>query len=284
MVCVVESPPIMQRSVAFIATTLALLTIGSIGTYWGFLFLAQRWIMYPRPAVNRLPARPDDAEAVWLQTAAGRVEAWYLAPRIGAGSPAPVLLFSHGNGEAIDVWPAAFEPPRNWGCGVLLLEYPGYGRSGGEPSEVSITGAALAAYDWAAARNDIDPRRIVAYGRSLGGGAACAIAAKRPIAALILESSFTSLRIYGRRYFAPSFLLRDVFDNIAALREYRGPLLVMHGANDSIIPPTSGRELAAAVPGAEFELFPCGHNDCPRPWDRIHRFLASHGVLPNVTG
>lgn len=276
---IVESTQLMHRSVVFLATTLALLAIGSIGVYWGLLYFAQPRLIYPRPSVIGLPLRPVDAEAAWLKTAAGRVEAWYLAPRAGIGSPAPLVLFTHGNGEVIDMWPAAFELPRLWGCGVLLLEYPGYGRSTGEPSEASITDAALAAYDWAAARGDIDTRRIVAYGRSLGGGAACAIAAKRPIAALILESSFSSLRPFARRYHAPSFLLRDVFDNIAALRGYRSPLLVLHGANDAVIPPENARELAAAVQGAEIEILPCGHNDCPRPWDRIRRFLAKHGVL-----
>jgi uncharacterized protein len=270
----------MPRVIQLVGAAALLLT-ASLGGYWGLLFLLQRWIIYPRPAVGGLPTRPADAEVVWLKTQAGRVEAWYLAPRIASAGPAPLLLFTHGNGEVIDQWPAAFEPPRQWGCGVLLLEYPGYGRSEGGPSEGSITEAALAAYDWAAARHGIDPRRIVAYGRSLGGGAACAIAAKRPLAGLILESSFTSLRPLARRYHAPSFLLRDVFDNIAALRGYRGPLLVMHGSDDEVIPPENGRDLAAAVPGAEFEFLAGGHNDYAQPWDRIRRFLSSRGILAN---
>ena len=270
----------MSRSLTSVLAALVFVVPGIVGGYWGLLYFSQRWLIYPRPPLDAMPPRPADAEQVWLETSTGRVEAWYLRPLSRRAKPAPLLLFTHGNGEAIDQWPALFVPPRQWGFGVLLLEYPGYGRSAGEPSEASITETALAAYDWAASRDGIDPRRIIPYGRSLGGGAACAIAANRPVAGLILESCFTSLRPFARTYGAPTFLLRDVFDSLAALQRYRGPLLVLHGEGDDIIPAEAGRELAAAVPGSEFEALPCGHNDCERPWDRIRRFLQTRGLLP----
>jgi pimeloyl-ACP methyl ester carboxylesterase len=74
--------------------------------------------------------------------------------------------------------------------------------------------------------------------------------------------------------------VRDPFDNVANLRRYHGPLLVLHGDHDEVIPTAQGRALAAGVPGSEFVLMPCGHNDCLPPWKRIREFLTLHGVLP----
>ena len=246
--------------------------------YWALLFTRQRAILFPAPDPADAPPRPPGAEVVWLETPAGRVEAWYL-PASGAAAPAPLLLFTHGNGELIDYWPSAFEVPRRWGMAVLLVEYPGYGRSEGSPSQRSVTDAVLAAYDWAAARPEIDRERIVAYGRSLGGGAATILARARPAAAVILESSFTSVHAFARRMGAPAVLVRDRFDNLEAVGRLEVPLLILHGANDPIIPVSHARALHAAQPASELVLMPCGHNDCPTSWPGIERFLRRHGLL-----
>jgi fermentation-respiration switch protein FrsA (DUF1100 family) len=250
----------------------------ALAGYWGLLFLVQRSLLFPAPSPSDAPARPADARQVWLTTPAGPVETWYLPPLSGAGRPAPLILFAHGNGELIDYWPAAFDPPRRSGHAVLLLEYPGYGRSQGRPSEASITAAALAAFDWAASQPEVDAARIVGYGRSLGSGAVCALIGRRPLAGLILESPFSSVRSFARRYGAPGFLVRDPFDNLSRIRRYHGPLLILHGEHDDIIPPLHGRALAAAAPQAEFHLLPCGHNNCPRAWGLIDAFLGRNGL------
>lgn len=246
--------------------------------YWALLFLVQRALLFPAPSPSGAPPRPHDARQVWVSTPAGQVEAWYLRPFDALSRPAPLILFAHGNGEIIDYWPDAFDPPRQWGYGVLLLEYPGYGRSQGRPSETAITAAALAAFDWAASQPEIDSKRIVGYGRSLGAGAVCALLDQRPVAGLILESPFTTVRAFARRYGAPGFLVRDPFDNLSRLRQYTGPILILHGAHDAIIPPAHSRTLAANAPQAELHFLPCGHNDCPRAWELIRPFLRRHGL------
>jgi hypothetical protein len=74
-------------------------------------------------------------------------------------------------------------------------------------------------------------------------------------------------------------LVRDPFDNLAAVREYAGPVLIVHGERDDIVPIWHARALAAAARSARLETMPCGHNDCPRPWGVLRRYLEDHGVL-----
>lgn len=265
----------MIRLLAFAALALGAILVA----YWALLFLTQRTLMFPAPPVAGAPARPADAEEVWLPTPAGQVEAWFLPPMGAPSGPAPLLVFTHGNGELIDYWPAAFDEPRRWGMAVLLVEYPGYGRSAGRPSQGSITDAVLAADDWARADPRVDTARVIPYGRSLGGSAAALLASARPVPALILESAFTSARAFARQVGAPGVLVRDPFDTLAAVRRFQGPVLVLHGEADTIVPTDHGRVLAAASPRATLRLLPCGHNDCPRAWADIRRFLEAHGLL-----
>jgi fermentation-respiration switch protein FrsA (DUF1100 family) len=80
--------------------------------------------------------------------------------------------------------------------------------------------------------------------------------------------------------FAP-LLVRDPFDNLALLRRFSGPVLLLHGERDEIIPPAQAKALQGGAPGAELHWLPCGHNDC-RPWASVLRFLAEHGLLADA--
>jgi len=246
------------------------------------VWTGERRLLFP---VRRAPdaselLRRAQGEQVWLDGGGARTEAWLLPARGATHAPAPLILYMHGNGELIDDWAREFDEPRAWGVSVLLVEYPGYGRSGGAPSERALTATAVSAYDWASARPDVDPRRIIAYGRSVGGGAACALAHERDVAALVLESTFTSVRALAGRMGVPGFLVRDPFDSLSRVADFRGPVLVIHGALDEIIPVEHARALHAAVPQSELVVVgDCGHNDCPRPWPKLRRFLESHRLL-----
>jgi len=252
------------------------------GLGWlAFLFAVQRTVLFPAP----LAAGGDaglarvGGERLWLDHAGGRSEAWLLPAARPLAERGPLVVFAHGNGELIDHWLHEFEAPRHFGVSVLLVEYPGYGRSSGAPSQASIASAMVAAYDLAVARPEIDARRVVGWGRSLGGGAVCALAEERALAALVLESTFTSVRSFARRFGLPGFLVRDPFDNLGVVRDFAGPLLVVHGEHDDLIPPAHARELHAAARRASLHWLPCGHNDCPRPWPAVREFLAAHGLL-----
>ena len=164
---------------------------------------------------------------------------------------------------------------------VLLVEFPGYGRSSGTPSQETITGAVLAAHEWTQTRGMINSQKIVAYGRSLGGGAAAILAARRPTAALLLESTFTSVRSFAHDFWLPEFVVLDSFDTLAVLVAYDGPVLVLHGNHDEVVPVHHAEELARAARNSELELASCGHNDCPPPWAKVRRFLVARGIIAN---
>jgi len=102
------------------------------------------------------------------------------------------------------------------------------------------------------------------------------------VAAMILESTFSSVAVFARRFGAPSLLVRDRFDNLAVVRRFTRPLLILHGEHDEVIPVAQGRALHAAQPASELLLLPCGHNDCARPWPAIERFLIRHQLLPRA--
>jgi fermentation-respiration switch protein FrsA (DUF1100 family) len=99
-----------------------------------------------------------------------------------------------------------------------------------------------------------------------GGGATCLLSRDRPLRALILQSTFPSLDIFAAGYGAPSFLLRDHFRSIEAVARFPGPVLVIHGRDDRLIPWEQGRRLAEASPHSAFRLYDCGHG-C---WDPEH--------------
>jgi len=252
--------------------------------YACFVFLVQRTVIYPGRAIRVPSTPPPGVVSLWLETPFGRSEAWFLPANGAVSGPRPALLFFHGNGEVIDFLPAEAGWLRELGFSVLLVEYPGYGRSTGKPSEKAITAAAVAAYDFLASRTDIDSRRVVAFGRSLGCGAACALSLQRPVAALVLQSPFTSIRPFARHFLLPGFLARDLFDNRRALQEYAGPVLIFHGLHDDTIPFTHGRELAAVARRVRLVPLDCGHNDCP-PDVRVFRetvrsFLVAEQAIP----
>ena len=216
--------------------------------YFGAVLGLQRAASYPRPPRPAPPpALPAGSQQVWLGPNRD-LEAWLLRPAASA-RPYPVIIYTHGNGELIDHWVAPFRAMTDAGVAVLLVEYPGYGRSGGRPTRDSISAGIIAAFDFASGHPEIDARRIVAYGRSLGGAAACALAVERPVAALILESTFTSMADLMPR-FVPRALVLDPFDSLAVI-----------------------------AAGTEPVPLPCGHNDCPRQWPPILEFLRRHAVI-----
>ncbi len=259
--------------------------------YCGLLFLLQRQIIFPRyqiPPPTQGEQAAEGLEKLWLDTDGGKIEAWFVSATDSQPvKPRPVVIFGHGNGELIDFWPDALRGFTRLGVALMLVEYPGYGRSAGNPSEESIAQTFIAAHNWLTSRQDVDPARIILFGRSLGGGAVCVLARHKPSVALILMSTFTSAKSFAKHFLAPSFIVRDPFDNLAAVKNYSHPVLIIHGKHDTIIPFSHGKALHEAAKQGEMIAYNAGHNDCPPDWKIFWRdvagFLRRHGITdPDV--
>lgn len=230
-----------------------------------------------------------DGRAVTIPTPDGeRLAAWYLPPR-GTAAPAGAVLWFHGNAEWVSGFPSLVRELRPARAALLVVEYRGYGSSTGRPTVAGVTRDAVTAWDWLTEQPGIDPARTVVYGRSIGSGPALHVAAHRPVAGVIVESAFTSLRALARRHYPvfPSALAGSGFDNLAAVARIRVPILLIAGARDAIVPPAMGQALAAAAAGpAEFWVIPDADHNSTTEWggaaytERFHAFVDRVTSLP----
>ena len=157
----------------------------------GLVWLAQESLMfYPRDAVPVPPAPPGwRIEEVAFTTRDGIVLKGVLA-RPAADKP-PLVIYFGGNAEEVTSF--ATSAPQAYGeRAVLLVNYRGYGASGGRPGEPALISDALEIFDWAQKRDDIDRERIAVHGRSLGSGVAVQVAAAKPARCVVLTSPFAS--------------------------------------------------------------------------------------------
>ncbi len=256
--------------------------IGYVAWYATLYFYQDRMLFPADLAPPPMPGAPRNTTVLTIPAdGGGKVEAWLLpAPNANADRPAPLVIYFHGNAELIDFQDEIAGGYRRLGFAVLLPEYRGYGRSAGRPSQTAIVADAVQFLDEALKRPDVDRARVVIHGRSVGGGVAAQVAARRRPAAMILESTFTSIGSMARGYGGPAFLARHPFRTDRILPTLNVPLLLFHGTRDSIIPVAHGRKLHALVPQATYVEYDCDHNDFPGRgndkayWQTIERFLT----------
>lgn len=272
-------PPNKER---FMVLHYALIILIIYFAYVLILFLLQRSMIFPGRSLKSSDFQThwvQDDQKHWIETKSGQVEAWFFRTSNRTHLPfTPTIIFAHGNFELIDFCQAETQAMNQLGADVLLMEFPGYGRSAGKPSEASISDAYVHAYDWLINTQNVNPQHIIGFGRSLGGGVICALARKRPLRAMILQSTFSSVYSFARQYLVPAFLTRDPFDNVAVVRSFEKPILIIHGNQDEIITFKHARILADNAAQATLISYDCGHNDCPPDWEAywqlISQFLA----------
>ncbi len=190
--------------------------------------------------------------------------AWSLP---AARADAPVILYLHGNGGHVAYRAERARRFAEFGWGALFVQWRGYGANPGSPSEDGLAADAQAGLR-ALRDAGIAPARIVLWGESLGSGVAVRLAAEQPdaVGAVILESPYTSLLDLAHRHYPllPSrLLLRDRYDSLSRIGAVRAPVLILHGARDTLVPPEMGRRLqaAATAPAELHELPQAGHDD-----------------------
>ena len=229
-------------------TTLKYLLVAGLAVYLGLvgiMFFAQRALMYFPDNFRTAPvdANFPQAQEVTLRSADGtELIAWQVPPKEGK----PVVIYFHGNGGSLQHRVRRFLPLIADGTGLLALSYRGFGGSKGSPSEAGLIEDGQAAYDFA--RKQYPDAKLVLWGESLGTGVAVAIAAKNEVAALVLEAPYTSTAdiAFATYPFIPvRLLMKDQFRSDERIGQVKAPLLILHGAQDRIIPVSYGERLYA---------------------------------------
>ena len=249
-------------------------------TALAFIYMFQRRLIY-FPSTEAVVVQPAAAAAglrnVDLTASDGvLLKAWHWP-----GQNRLTFLLFHGNAGHRGHRFHWMEALRETGAGIFALDYRGYGGSGGSPSEEGLYRDAEAAAQWLQS-NGNPP--VVYIGESLGSAVAVELALRRPPAALILQSTFTSLTDVGRQaypFLPVAWLLKDRFDSLSKIGRLSCPVLCIHGEKDSIVPVAIGRALYERIPGRkEWYVIPGGDHNDPF-WDlepgyvgRIGRFVG----------
>jgi pimeloyl-ACP methyl ester carboxylesterase len=259
----------------------ALLALVVAGVPLLMYLLQDRLIFFPQPldaaqreAIGRQYAFANE---LYIQSESGeRLQAWRVPGEPGR----PLVLYFGGNAEDVS-WMLADARARAPGIGWLLVSYRGYGGSAGSPSEAAIRADALRWHDYAA--KELGAARIVAFGRSLGSGAAVYLASQRRLEGVVLVTPFDSLAEVAKHHYPllpVRAMLRHPFDSAALAPRIEAPLLCIAAARDDIIPAVHAKRLYEAWGGPKRWLLleEAGHNTTdahPLFWSSVTEFLVN---------
>jgi fermentation-respiration switch protein FrsA (DUF1100 family) len=232
------------------------------------LLFFENWLVFrPTPASQDWQKLPSpDTQDVQLTSADGtRIHAWWCP----AKDSDLALLYCHGNAGNLSHRGISIVKLREKiGASVLIIDYPGYGKSEGTPTEKGCYAAADAAYAWLTDEKKYPPKKILLYGGSLGGGIVTDLASRKEHRALILDKTFTSLPDVAADLYwwlpAPKrLLMTNRFDNLSKIRSVRSPVFIAHGTADELIPYPHGERLFAAAnePKRFYPIPGLGHNE-----------------------
>jgi fermentation-respiration switch protein FrsA (DUF1100 family) len=198
------------------------------------------------------------------------ISAWFMAPpgwRPGAGA----VLLSHATNGNVSTWQKlAARWQREARRSVLVYDYPGYGRSGGRPTEVGCYAAAEAAFTWLTERKKVPARQVILVGSSLGSAMATELAARHDNRLLVLVGAFTSFPDLAQEKvpcYPARWLVHNRLDNLARIDRARGPVFIAHGTNDHVVPFWMGERLFEKARGPKrfFRLAGHKHSHPTRP-------------------
>ena len=227
--------------------------------------LERSTLFLPSRVVDQTPADAGLAfQEMTFSTEDGvALQGWWVPAPADPGQAA-TIVFLHGNAGNIGDRIPKLAMFHRLGANVFIFDYRGYGRSRGRPTERGMYRDALAAYDAAVSQAGARADRLVVYGASLGGVAATYLAAQRPVAGLILDSTFTSAVDMARIIvpWIPTCLISIQLDSLGRISQIRTPKLFIHSPADETVPYRLGRKLFdAAVEPKQFLTVQGGHND-----------------------
>jgi uncharacterized protein len=214
-----------------------LLGVASAGCVASFIYFPEAEI---RPVPEQLGIAP---QWVFFNAEDGvRLSAWYTPVPNARG----LILFFHGNGGNVSHYAYALAIFRKLGFSGLSVDYRGYGKSEGAPSERGTYLDAEAAWRHVVDAMGVPPDRIAVFGRSLGGSVAAWLAQKHTPRLLVLESTFTSMRAEAAALYSwlpARLLVGDMYDTEKYVLDVKCPVLVIHSPDDEIVPFAHGLRL-----------------------------------------
>lgn len=249
----------MRHILQILAAVIVLVPIGCRG----FAPLIFQPDAFPGPSESAWKPANLKIEDVSFTAADGtKLHGWFVPhphPRV-------VVLYAPGNAGNVAYREPFLRKLHELGAATLIVDYRGYGKSEGTPTEDGILQDARAARECLAQRIHVPSEEIIVLGESLGGGVAVDLAAIDGAKGLILLSTFTSLPDVGSHLFPllpVKTVMRSRLDSINKIGNFRGQLLQAHGDQDELIPYAIGRELFDACPSPDktfVTLHGQGHN------------------------
>lgn len=221
------------------------------------LFFGQSRMLYqPRPDYGMTPEDVGMAYTpLTLETPDGEtLAAWYIPAASGQGRQ--TVLYCHGNAGNMSHRVYTLQLIRELGLNCLIVDYRGYGKSSGKPTEKGTLIDIKTAWNWLVNEQECLAEEIVIFGRSLGGSIAAMTAVEVEPAAVILESTFTSFTDVGKHYypwFPVRLFARYDYNTLAAVQQLKCPVFITHSPDDEVIPYEFGQRLFEAA--AEPKLF-----------------------------
>lgn len=224
-------------------------------------------------ASARIAHSANAVELVTLRSHDGQsVQALFARALNDDGSPRPdaaerpVIVYFYGNGDSLTNALEQIEDMRRLGANVMAADYLGYGMSSGKASEQACYDTATAEYHWLVHARGVPSRKIIACGWSLGAAVAADLAAREPVAGLMMFSAFTSMADAARAnypWLPIGPLLKHRFESLEKLPRVHCPVLLAHGERDRLVPHGMLKRLAAAAPGPVemLDVPHAGHND-----------------------
>jgi hypothetical protein len=245
--------------------------------------LQNRLLYFPERGLPPVPTKPAGVERVELTAADGvKLVSWFLPPQPGR----PTLLYFQGNAGNIADRGDRLHDAHEQGWGMLLLGYRGYGDSDGSPDEPGLYADARAALAWLRGRKDVDAKKLVYYGESLGCAPALELAVAEPPGAVVCEAPFASLKKIADFHYwwlPTSLLVRSRFDNVGNAAKLTCPLFVAHGKRDEVIPFEQGRAVFEAARGPkEFFESDARHNDISERGGKEYRARVADFVRKSL--
>jgi fermentation-respiration switch protein FrsA (DUF1100 family) len=226
---------------------LGLTYLGIVAVFW---FLERR-LVFPATSAAEEWLDPEDkrSQDVTFTSADGAtIHGRWIPPE--APERGAVLVFNGNGGNLTHRGRLAAQFRQTLGAGVLLFDYPGYGKNPGTPTEEGCYAASEAAYTWLTDEQKVPPNRIILCGQSLGGGPAVELATKHDHRALVLIYTFASVPAVAKdRFpFLPTHtLMRTRFDNLGKIARCPRPVFIVHGTDDRVIGIHHSEQLFAAA-------------------------------------